>query len=104
MVRKRSLQGVNEHFDPIFNAVLPSAGTFQTSLKSAWSRVPATTTRAPGSRNCVSGAHSTAGVRGPQARHLALSPMYLHARTAVVAPAIARLSGEATHDNNILSA
>ncbi|PTL89017.1 hypothetical protein C6W88_20130 [Halomonas litopenaei] len=33
MVRKRSLRGVNEHFDPIFNAVLPSAGTFQTSPK-----------------------------------------------------------------------
>ncbi|MBS8269337.1 hypothetical protein DYI26_11460 [Halomonas litopenaei] len=30
-MRKRSLRGVNEHFDPIFNAVLPSAGTFQTS-------------------------------------------------------------------------
>ncbi|MBS8271086.1 hypothetical protein DYI26_20565 [Halomonas litopenaei] len=32
-MRKRSLRGVNEHFDPIFNAVLPSAGTFQTSPK-----------------------------------------------------------------------
>ncbi|RQW72655.1 hypothetical protein EBB56_01420 [Halomonas sp. YLB-10] len=30
-MKKRSLRGVNEHFDPIFNAVLPSAGTFQTS-------------------------------------------------------------------------
>ncbi|MBS8271384.1 hypothetical protein DYI26_22120 [Halomonas litopenaei] len=33
-MRKRSLRGVNEHFDPIFNAVLPSAGTFQTSPSS----------------------------------------------------------------------
>ena len=30
-MRQRSLRGVNEHVDPIFNAVLPSAGTFQTS-------------------------------------------------------------------------
>ncbi|PTL92826.1 hypothetical protein C6W88_02490 [Halomonas litopenaei] len=38
-MRKRSLRGVNEHFDPIFNAVLPSAGTFQTSPR-AWRKSP----------------------------------------------------------------
>ncbi|MBS8271337.1 hypothetical protein DYI26_21875 [Halomonas litopenaei] len=48
-MRKRSLRGVNEHFDPIFNAVLPSAGTFQTSPRSAMT-VLASALATPGSR------------------------------------------------------
>ncbi|RTQ98203.1 hypothetical protein EKG36_19305 [Halomonas nitroreducens] len=60
MVKRRGLQGVNEHFKPIVNAVLPSADTCRTLPRlprAPAARQPAGRSSAPGrgSRTARSG-------------------------------------------------